>query len=650
MKSKLRFFGIGILVLSCWCWAKTEAPSLTLSDLPSILHDALLAHPGKGQLDEATLVRSHDRLFAQFDPEKTYLLEQEAAPYLDPKNAREYLSQYQRNDFRQYFAMIALCQKAIERSRKIRGGFLFTDSRSVDTIRRKPREVYTRYAMDNDELSGRMFRRYLRLVAARLPQDAEGDSEAVAEAVHLAEKELEDGENPWLKLRPQGSEESRSLVARLILKSILSALDVHSDVIEADGVRQMRERLTKEAFGTGIIPLISQTGCTIKKVVQGSPASRMKLIQERDQIVSIDGHLCSDMTQSEIEHALNQERAGTVRLVLNKASSGAKLKTVQVAVQRRRYTMLEGRLESEIRKTPQGRILILTLHSFYRGGPGVSSSEDVKRAFLDASRTGSIAGVVLDLRDNGGGYVAEAVRVVGEFITTGVVMAAQYADGTRLVFRDTDPEVQFSGPVVVVTSRATASAAEIVSQALKDYGRAVTVGDLHTYGKGSVQMQTVTDINEKDVWVNVPLRLTVGQYFTVSGYSPQSAGVTSDIIVPGVYDRPRPTEGESAGMPGRIQPMFKDSLDDVRLDARAWYATHYIPFVQQRTDQYRRWIPTLQKRSARRMEENPLWKIVMQTPLMPVERDTIVKEAHDLQMDEAVSIEEDLIQLSKSGL
>jgi carboxyl-terminal processing protease len=274
----------------------------------------------------------------------------------------------------------------------------------------------------------------------------------------------------------------------------------------------------------------------------------------------------------------------------------------------------------------------------------------MRKAFLEASRGGPIAGVVLDLRDNGGGYVAEAVRVVGEFITTGVVMAAQYADGTKLVFRDLNPEELFFGPVVVLTSRATASAAEIVAQALKDYGRAVTVGDPQTYGKGSVQMQTVTDINEKDVWVNVPLRLTVGQFFTVSGYSPQSTGVVSDIIVPGFYDRPKAGEGESEGMIGRIQPMFKDSLDDVRLDARAWYSSHYLPFLQQRTDQYRRWIPTLQKRSARRMEQNPLWTIVLQAPLSTTERDAVVKEARDLQMDEAIAIEDDLIQLSKSGL
>jgi carboxyl-terminal processing protease len=614
------------------------------------LHDAVLSHPGKGHLDEAALLRSHERLFVQFDPEKTYLLEREVAPYLDPQNGKEYLSQYQRNDFSQYFAMIALCQKSIERSRKIRGGFFFTDSQSVEAIRRSPREAYTQYAMDIDELSERVFHKYLRLVASRLPQDAEGDSEAVKEAVRLAEKGLEDEENPWLKLRPQGSEESRSLVARLILKSVLSALDAHSDVIEEGGARQMRERLTKQAFGTGIVPAISETGCAIKKIVKGSPASQLGSIKERDQIVSIDGHQCSDMTLSEIEQALNQERSGTVHLVLNRSDSGTKAKTVTIAIQRRRYTMLEGRLESEVRKTSQGRILILTLHSFYRGGPNVSSSEDMRKAFLDASRGGPIAGVVLDLRDNGGGYVAEAVRVVGEFITTGVVMAAQYADGTKLVFRDLNPEELFSGPVVVLTSRATASAAEIVAQALKDYGRAVTVGDPQTYGKGSVQMQTVTDINEKDVWVNVPLRLTVGQFFTVSGYSPQSTGVVSDIIVPGFYDRPKPGEGESEGMIGRIQPMFKDSLDDVRLDARAWYSSHYLPFLQQRTDQYRRWIPTLQKRSARRMEQNPIWTIVLQAPLSTTERDAVVKEARDLQMDEAIAIEDDLIQLSKSGL
>ena len=637
----MRIFAAAAVGFCCWASPLLSETDLTLSDLPSVLHDAIRSHPGKGELDQMILLQSHDKLFDQFDPGKIYLLEREISPYVDPKKGDEYLSEYQNKDFRQYFAMIELCQKAVKRSRKIRSGFFFTDSQSIDAIREKPRESYTEYAADMDDLSTRVFHRYLRLVASRLPKDSEGDSEAVKEAVRLAEKELEDEEAPWLKLNPNGSVKSRSSVALVILKSVVSALDVHSDVVENEGARQMRERLTKQSFGTGIVPSVHEAGCIVKKVVQGSPANRLGSIKERDQIVSIDGRLCSEMTLPEIERALNQERPGTVRLVFSRSGASP----VTLALRRQSYTVLEGRLESDVRTTPQGRILVLTLHSFYRGGSGVSSSEDIQKAFQDASRSGSINGVVLDLRDNGGGYVAEAVRVVGEFITTGVVMTAQYADGTRLVFRDVNPEVLFAGPVVVLTSQATASASEIVAQALKDYGRAVTVGDLHTYGKGSVQMQTVTDINEKSVWVNVPLRLTVGQFFTVSGYSPQHSGVTSDIIVPGIYIRPGPDEGEGAC--ARIQPMFKDSLDDVRLDARAWYNAHYLPFLQQKTDVYRRWIPTLQKRSAKRMEHNPLWKIVTH-PALPSEKDTALKEARDLQMDEAVAIEEDLIQLSKS--
>ena len=645
-----RTFTTVVIGLCCWTpslWSKTTAPELTLSDLPSVLHDAVTTHPGKRELDEEALLRSHEKLFAQFDPDKTYVLENEIAPYVDPKNGTEYLSEYQHRDFRQYFAMIGLCQKAVERSRKIRGGFFFTDSQSVDAIRGKPREDYPQYAVDIDELSGRMFHKYLRLVASRLPKNSEDDGEAVKEAVHLAEKELEDEENPWLKLRPNGSKKNQSAVALVILKSVVSALDAHSDVVEEEGARQMRERLTKEAFGTGIVPSVGEVGCTVRKVVRGSPANRLGLIKERDQIISVNGHLCSEMTLSEIERALNQERSGSVSLVLSRTEPGTNPKTMNITVQRQRYTVLEGRLESEVRPTPQGRVLILTLHSFYRGGTGISSSEDVRKAFQEAFRGGPIAGVVLDLRDNGGGYVAEAVRVVGEFITTGVVMTAQYADGTRLVFRDVNPDVLFSGPVVVLTSRATASASEIVAQALKDYGRAVTVGDPHTYGKGSVQMQTVTDINEKGAWVNVPLRLTVGQFFTVSGYSPQYSGVASDIIVPGIYNGSRPAE--EAKSSARIQPMFKDSLDDIRLDARAWYIAHYLPFLQRRTDLYRRWVPTLQKRSAQRMEHNSLWKIATH-PALSSEKETVTKKVRDLQMEEAVAIEDDLIQLSKSGL
>jgi carboxyl-terminal processing protease len=618
--------------------------AVELSNLPTVLHEVISSHAGKRVIDEKVLISSHEKLFSAFDPQKLYLLDEEVAPFLDPQKGKVFLREYRQKDFSTYFSMINVCRKAVERSRTIRRGFFFTDSRSMDVIRHEPMPAYTYYPVDVDELTSRQFHHYMSLITERLPQDEEDDPEEVRNAVMLAERELEGHEASWLQLdtRPTASQERQALVARCILKAIVSALDAHSDILEGKSARSIRERLTKEALGTGIVSIVTDQGCFIKKVVRGSPADRLGGISEQDQIISINGHQCADMTASEIDEVLSQEAEGIVKLVLKKQGDQRK---IEKDVARTRYTILEGRLEVQHRACPSGTILVLSLHSLYRGA-GISSSNDVKQALEGAKTKGRLVGVVLDLRDNGGGYVTEAVRIVGEFIKTGVVMVVRYADGSRVVFRDLDNDILFSGPIVVLTSRATASAAEIVAQTLKDYGRAVIVGDYSTFGKGSIQMQTITDMTEKNLWVNLPLRLTIGRFYTVSGYSPQQTGVPSDIIVPGIYV-PRKEE-EPAGPAGqeRVDPMYRDTLDDVRIDVRGWYREHYLPFLQEPTNRYRQWIPTLQRKSDKRVSQSPLHSLLTQRPTSTEDWETLKKNIQDLQLDEAVSIEGDLVQLS----
>ncbi len=633
--------------------ASSEATQqLDLADLPKLLHELAAFNPGKKSIDEEVLLRSREKLFSLFDPEKIYLLESEVAPFVTPQNGKRFLSEYQQNIFTAYYSMLDLCRAAILRSRTIRKGFFFTDSQTIDKIRTGPSRSYDHYAADRNDLTSRLFHKYVRLITDRLPTDAESDSKRVQSAVAVAERQLEAHESSWLALdtSPRALKEKRSAAARVILKTILSSLDMHSDVMGEKGARDIRERLTKESFGTGVVPYIDDTGCFVKKIVRGSPADLLGGIFVSDRIVSIDRKPCSEMSVSEINELLNGEKKGFALCALKRAAvQGKGEQMLTVSIPRSQYTVLEGRVEAKKLATPYGTIVILRLHSFYRGAPGVSSSEDVKAALAEASSQGPIAGVILDLRDNGGGYITEAVRVVGEFIKTGVVMMACYADGSRLVFRDIDPDIVFSGPMVVLTSKDTASAAEIVSQALKDYGRAIIVGDPQTYGKGSIQMQTVTDKGEKDVWENVPLRYTVGRFYTVSGYSPQRLGVKADIVIPGMRKQGSSEEEAADGrLQQKIDPLFHDSLDDVQLEVKGWYQEHYLPFIQEPTDRYRRWIPVLQKKSTVRMRQNPLWAILAQKPASALENEGAQVKIDDLQMAEAIAIEEDLLQLSKN--
>jgi len=185
------------------------------------------------------------------------------------------------------------------------------------------------------------------------------------------------------------------------------------------------------------------------------------------------------------------------------------------------------------------RLGVITLPDFYADvqparGSGVkprSSSDDVRRLLREISTNG-VDGLVLDLRNNGGGLLAEAVRMTGLFIARGPVV--QVSDGRRSqVMSDSDPEVVYDGPMLVLVNRQTASASEILAGALQDYGRAIIAGDSKTHGKGTVQ--TLADLKDGQPSLG-KLKITTASFFRINGGSTQLRGVTSDILTPSSLD------------------------------------------------------------------------------------------------------------------
>ncbi|MEN8181237.1 MAG: S41 family peptidase, partial [Myxococcota bacterium] len=175
------------------------------------------------------------------------------------------------------------------------------------------------------------------------------------------------------------------------------------------------------------------------------------------------------------------------------------------------------------------KLAVLELPSFYGDGDGDPNkrqgSRDVRRLLEEAKRE-KAQGVLLDLSRNGGGLLDDAVRISGFFVRRGGIVAVQSSEDRTRVLEDPDGNVIWSGPLVVLTSRVSASASEILAGAMKDYGRAVLVGDAHTFGKGTVQSL-------------IPLRsglgalkITTGLFFRPGGASTQHAGVAADVPLP----------------------------------------------------------------------------------------------------------------------
>ena len=164
-----------------------------------------------------------------------------------------------------------------------------------------------------------------------------------------------------------------------------------------------------------------------------------------------------------------------------------------------------------------------------------STTKDVL-ALLNRLKAEGIAGLVMDLRRNGGGSLEEAVNLTGLFIKKGPVVQSREANGKVHVTPDRDPAIQYNGPLIVLTNRLSASASEIFAAALQDYGRAVVVGDPSTFGKGTVQ--TMLEIGRVMPFLSGganeagALKLTIQKFYRIAGGSTQLKGVEADVKVP----------------------------------------------------------------------------------------------------------------------
>jgi carboxyl-terminal processing protease len=317
-----------------------------------------------------------------------------------------------------------------------------------------------------------------------------------------------------------------------------------------------------------------------------------------------------------------------------------------VTLVRRMIVMGDQRVDVASEPFGDGLVGIVTLHSFYEGIDGITSEKDLRSAIKQLESQGKLKGLVLDLRENSGGFLTQAVKVAGLFMSNGVVAVSKYGNGYTRYFRDLDGYSAYDGPLVILTSKASASAAEIVAQTLQDYGRALIVGDSRTYGKGSIQHQTVTR-EDTDLFFKV----TVGRYYTASGASTQISGVPADIVVPSIYYNEEIGE-EFLEYPlgkDKISASFHDPLSDINPEFRDWFEKYYVPTLQQPNSFWSRNMDTLRANSRARIEKNREFKELLggKIPDSLFAKELASEETKelDIQVKEAVEIAKDMALL-----
>jgi len=325
------------------------------------------------------------------------------------------------------------------------------------------------------------------------------------------------------------------------LDSFARALDPHSSFFSKDVLEDFEIQMSLSLEGIGAT-LSAQDGFTVvEALVPGGSAARSGQIKPQDKIIAVGqgekgtAENVVEMDLRDVVRKIRGEKGTKVKLtILRKDGEGKKRFDVTLV---RDKIKLEDEAASILYMDKdvggvKKKLGILNFPSFYadsrRGGR--SSAADLKKLIAEA-RAKKVDGLVLDLANNGGGSLEDAVKIAGLFFQTGNVVkqSAREEGKGELVYRDSESLVDWAGPLVVLTSRISASASEIVAGTLQDYKRAVVIGNDHTFGKGSVQsvLPLPQDLGA--------LKVTVGMFFTPGGYSTQHRGVNADIHIPGPY-------------------------------------------------------------------------------------------------------------------
>ncbi|MEO8181249.1 MAG: carboxy terminal-processing peptidase [Deltaproteobacteria bacterium] len=345
-----------------------------------------------------------------------------------------------------------------------------------------------------------------------------------------------------------------------VLEAYLNALahvyDPHSDYLGHEQMESLSIAMNLSLFGIGAV-LESKDGYTaIREVLPGGPAGRGGILQPGDRIVGVaqagkDPVDIVNMPLSRAVELIRGPKGSRVTLTIIPASAPEGSLPKPVALVRDEIQLEDQQAKARIVDLPsaQGSVLrvgVIDLPSFYAdmGSPGAkgrrSVTADVAR-LLSKLQAEHVHGVVVDLRRNGGGSLEEAISLTGLFIPQGPVVQTRGPDGKVEVDADTDPAQLYAGPLVLLTSRFSASASEILAGALQDYGRAIVVGDSSTFGKGTVQsVLPLARIMDQSGLAHSydpgALKVTIRKFYRPGGSSTQMRGVESNIVVPSTTD------------------------------------------------------------------------------------------------------------------
>ncbi len=392
-----------------------------------------------------------------------------------------------------------------------------------------------------------------------------------AESLDLWRKRVK---NDWLRLKLAGQDDtairkvldkryegnarrlgkiSSADAFQAFMNAYTMAIEPHTNYLGPRAAENFDIAMRLSLVGIGAVLTEIDGYITIRELVAGGPAITSGQLKVGDRIVGVGQGATGPMDDvvgwrlDDVVALIRGTVASTVRLDILPGDSGPDATVKPVALVRKTITMQDSAAKAKVYSvtTGEGKRLVgvITLPSFYEDTAALqkgdkdyrSAARDVAKLLLDL-KAQKVDGVLVDLRNNGGGSLREAVELTGLFVGKGPVVQTRDAKGDITVSKNTDTGLAWNGPLGVLINRASASASEIFAAAVQDYGRGLVIGE-SSFGKGTVQTVASLDRIAKNATpVFGELKMTIAQFFRVNGGTTQLRGVTPDIRLPSAGD------------------------------------------------------------------------------------------------------------------
>lgn len=385
-------------------------------------------------------------------------------------------------------------------------------------------------------------------------------------------------------------------VFQMYMNSFAEALDPHTNYLSPSNADRFNQEMSQSLEGIGAMLREDGDYIRITDVLPGGPAFKSKLLNKDDKIAGVaqgdNGPMVNTMNWQvdDVVKLIKGPKGTVVRLQVISPNAIAGAPPKEIRLVREKIKLEEQRAKKEvIEVTDNGKpfkIGVINIPMFYRDFEGArkreegfsSTTSDVKR-FVEELKTEKVDGIVIDLRDNGGGSLTEAINLTGLFIPKGPVVQVRESTGETEVYTDPDPSVTYEGPMAVLVNRFSASASEIFAAAIQDYKRGIIVGG-QTFGKGTVQ--TLIDLNQwlpKEPEKVGQVKMTIQKFYRINGSSTQHKGVTPDIQLPSAFS------AEEYGESSQPSALPWDQINSTRYEQARGLDDKILSRLRDRFDQ-----------------------------------------------------------------